>query len=171
MGTGNSEIYNGTYGSNNPKKSYPHDNRKANHDHVVSWAEQKASELSSTQRSKFNTATVAYDESTKKYYYGRNAGIEKDEHPKNLILFGDDKQQGLLPPQSLNAYKIGNCAEVDAINSALNDGAKLKNLHITTIHATKNSMGQSKPACENCTYSFKGKVKRNYTGWHKEEQH
>ena len=171
MGTGNSGNYFGTYGAraNNDKKTRTHNNRKANHEHVVSWAEKKASELTPTQRGKFNTATVAYDESTGKYYYGRNAGIEKDGHPKNPILFGDANNPGLLPSASLNGYKLGNCAEVDAVNSALNAGAKLENLHLTTIHTTKNAMGKAKPACQNCTYSFRGKVKRNYTGWHKEE--
>lgn len=137
--------------------------------HVKSWASKEATKLSSqskTQREKFNTATVVFDESTKKYYYGRNGGIKKNNSFKNPILFGDNKNPGLLPATSLNNYSLGNCSEVDAINNALNAGAKLSNLHITTIHTTKNNFGKNKRACENCTYSFKGKVKRNYTGWH-----
>ena len=104
------------------------------------------------------------------YYYGRNGGIEKNGSPKSPILFGDSTHDGILPKQSLNNYKIGNCAEVDAINNALNAGAKLENLHITTIHTTPGNMGEYKRACENCTQSFMGRVKRNYTGWHEEDK-
>ena len=125
--------------------------------------------VSKRQREKFNTASVAYDESTGKYYYGRNNGIEKNGTSKNSILFGDSTHDGILPKHSLNDYKIGNCAEVDAINIALNAGAKLENLHLTTIHTTSGSMGQKKPACQNCTYSFRGRIRRNYTGWYKED--
>ena len=126
--------------------------------------------ISKRQRAKFNTASAAYDESTGKYYYGRNGGILKNNTEKNPLLFGDSTHPGILPAQSFNQYTVGNCAEVDAINNALNDGAVIKNLHITTIHATPEQMGKPKKACENCTYSFKGKVKRNYTGWYKEDK-
>jgi len=171
MGTGSSKRYSGTYGSKSSHitKERPLNIKKSNLEHVVSWAKNKTDSLSPTQRAKFNTATVAYDESTGQYYYGRNAGIEKDNSTKNPMLFGDSNTPGLLPKESLNASKVGNCAEADAINNALNAGAKLEHLHITTIHTTKGSFGKSKPACQNCTYSFKGKIKRNYTGWYKKE--
>ncbi len=171
MSKPSSGLFAGTKGTKN-SRYHSKSQRVNNKEHVVSWAKRQATILekkSKTQREKFNTATVVYDESTGKYYYGRNGGIKKDNSPKNPILFGDGKKEGLLPKTSLNKYAVGNCAEVDAINKALNAGAKLSNLHVTTIHTTKNSMGKSKRACENCTHSFKGKVKRNYTGWHKEE--
>lgn len=104
---------------------------------VIEWAEDVAAHLTKTQREKFNTATVVFDET----------------------------HSGLLPPRSLNKYALGNCAEVDGINDALNDGAKLENLHIYTIHTTRGRMGEEKIACENCTYAFKGRIKRNNTGW------
>lgn len=140
--------------------------------HVVLWAQKKVEELetvSKRQREKFNTASVVFDESTGKYYYGRNKGIEKNGSIKNPILFGDNTHDGILPKHTLNDYVIGNCSEVDAINNALNAGAKLENLHLTTIHTTSGKMGQSKEACKNCTFSFKGRIKRNYTGWYKED--
>lgn len=146
--------------------------RVNNKTRVTSWAQKEADKLSAIsnrQREKFNTATVVYDESTGKYYYGRNKGIELNKSPKNPILFGDSTHEGLLPKKSLNGYKIGNCSEVDALNNALNSGANLKNLHVTTIHTTKSGMGRNKNACKNCTFSFKYKVKRNYTGWFKED--
>jgi len=169
MGTGISGRYSGTYGSHsNTKLRITSKLARQNLARVKSWAQSKAKELSKeskTQRDKFNTACVAYDETTDKYYYGRNGGIHKDGHEKNPVLFGDANHKGLLPQKSLNNYAVGNCAEVDAINNALNASAKLENLHITTIHATVNGMGKAKQACENCTVAFKGRVKENYTGW------
>ena len=109
-----------------------------------------------------NTATVVYDERTGKYYYGRNGAPFEDGYIKNPTLFS---KNGILPKESLNVYKVGNCAEVDAVNKALNDGAKLENLHMTTIHTTKYSFGKNKESCENCTAAFKNKIKQNYTGW------
>ena len=167
MGTNAGGNYSGTSGGSNAGKG-PYS--KAMHSRVSNWATRKAAELEKTskrQRDKFTTATVVYDESTGKYYYGMNKGIKKEGTKKNPDLFGDSTHKGLLPSKSLNQYELGNCSEVDAVNKALNSGAKLKNLHITTIHTTKNNMGNAKVACENCTYTFKGKVKHNNTGWTK----
>ncbi len=174
MSKPSSGLFSQTIGTKNKStvKNSP-DNATQNHRHVVLWAQKKAVELSSksmSQRRKFNTATVAYDEQTGNYYYGRNGGIDHSDEKRNPILFGDNKTEGILPQTSLNKYPVGNCSEVDAINKALNAGAELKNLHITTIHATPRDMGRSKPSCQNCTYSFRGQVKRNYTGWYKEEE-
>lgn len=162
-----SGLYSGTKGS----KQYGGSSRQLR-SHVTSWAKDtadKLSEVSNRQREKFNTATVVYDESTGKYYNGRNRGIEIDHSKKNPILFGDANHEGLLPKESLNHLSVGNCAEIHAVNKALNDGAKLENLKMYTIHATKNSFGKAKPACKNCTYTLKGRIKENYTGWEKEE--
>lgn len=166
MGSGEGGRYSGTTGAKAGKGPYA----RAMHSHVSNWASVKANELeekSKRQRDKFTTASVVYDESTGKYYYGMNRGIQLDNAEKNPILFGDNEHKGLLPQKSLNQYSVGNCAEVHAINKALNAGAKLENLHVTTIHTTKASMGDAKRACENCTYAFKGKIKHNNTGWYK----
>jgi len=172
MSKGTSGHFSGTKGSNVTNHSGV---GKGSSGHmkssVTSWAKEQADALSKTskrQREKFNTASVVYDEKTGKYYYGRNNGIEKDGSKKNPKLFGDSNHKGILPTKSLNQYEVGNCAEVDAINKALNAGAKLENLHITTIHTTKNNFGTNKHACQNCTHAFKGKVKKNNTGWHQE---
>ncbi len=135
---------------------------------VSAWAQTTAARLeakSKRQRDKFNTATVVYDESTGKYYNGRNHGIEIDHDRKNPVLFGDSTHKGLLPEKSLNHLAVGNCAEIHAVNKALNDGADLSNLRLYTIHTTKSSFGKSKPSCKNCTHTLKGRVKGNYTGW------
>lgn len=81
---------------------------------------------------------------------------------KNPLLFSEN---GIFLEKSLNNYPVGNCAEVDAINQALNSGAKLENITIYTIHTTKGHVGRRKEACENCTFAFKGKIKKNHTGW------
>ena len=132
---------------------------------VLHWVDTKLKELPSKTRRKINTVCVAYDETTDKYYYGYNGGYLKEGYIRNPKLFGDKDTSGLLPPKSLNDFPVGNCAEVDAVNHALNDGAELSHLRILTIHTTKKLFGVYKPACENCRYAFKGKIKANYSGW------
>ncbi|MBR4529311.1 MAG: hypothetical protein IKO80_03420 [Lachnospiraceae bacterium] len=166
MGTGAGGKYSGTSGARAGRGPYA----RAMHAKLLSWAGRKAYDLekvSNRQREKFNTASVVYDESTGKYYYGMNRGIKLEHEEKNPILFGDSTRKGILPQKSLNNYEVGNCAEVHAINRALNDNASLGNLHITTIHTTNSSMGEAKTACENCTHAFKGRIKHNNTGWKK----
>ena len=136
--------------------------------HLDNWARREVDNLSRVSKRKrrdFNTACIAYDVETGREYYGRNAGIEISGAPKNPLLFGSGEKLGLLPQASLNHLKVGNCAEVDAVNQALNAGASIGNLHIRTICADERRFGQDKPACLNCTHAFKGRVKGNYSGW------
>lgn len=171
MGSGVSGNYGGTYGSHKNSRISQECKATALNDRVSSWAQRTANKLaeqSKRQRDKFNTACVVIDSETGKRYYGRNNGI-KDGDVRNPVLFGDENHKGLLPSKSLNQYKVGNCAEVNAVNNVLNHGAKLENLYMTTIHTTKTSFGQLKPACKNCTYTFKGKVSENYAGWGEED--
>ncbi len=174
MSKANSGHFIGTIGQRKQAKESTKtkyaNNATKNHRNVVAWAEVIANGLTKKERRKFNTAAVVYDERTGKYYYGRNGGIMITNAEKNSKLFGDSKHIGILPNKSLNKYPLGNCAEVEAINNALNDNAHLEDLHITTIHSTKNKFGRSKRACQNCTVAFKGKIKRNYTGWYKKEE-
>lgn len=169
MSKGASGLFYGTLGSNpNPKFNndvYVAITKALMHLSVQAWARQKYSELTGKTKKNFNTACIAFDQKTGKYYYGRNAGYREEGYVRNPILFGDSTHKGILPKQSLNKYPIGNCAEVDAINHALNDGAELKNLHITTIHTSKKQFGEYKKSCENCTYAFHGRILNNYSGW------
>lgn len=158
MSKGSSGLFSGTKGSN-------HGIRVACHSHVMMWAESKRKELTGKAKKSFNTACVAYDDATGRYYYGRNGGYREDGYVKNPILFGDSTHKGLLPETSFNKYPVGNCAEVDAVNRALNAGADLSHLHILTIHTTQRQFGEVKPSCENCTYTFRGRVRENYSGW------
>ncbi|MCF0215809.1 MAG: hypothetical protein HUK21_04990 [Fibrobacteraceae bacterium] len=162
MGTSVSGLYNGTRGS---KNSPYHRSAKVMHEHVKNWAKdekERLGKISVRKQDKFNTASIVYDNESGKYFYGKNNGITQDGDNKNVLIFG---KNGLLPKESLNGYDLGNCAEVQAVNNALNAGAKLENLYIFTIHTTQKGFGQSKKACENCTFAFKGRIKKNHTGW------
>ncbi len=120
------------------------------HNAVIQWTKMEESLANSkNQLRKFNTATVAYDISTGNYYYGMNKGVQ---------LSGDDLNDSIktwLPEHTLNDYKLGNCAEVDAVNQALNSGAKIKNLYLYTIDTKKII---PKEMCENCVYTFMERV-------------
>lgn len=162
-----SGLFSGTAGA---KKYFSNTKalKNALHSEAKSWSSVKKDELSKTSKrkaDKFNTATIAYDTETGKVYHGMNNGIEINHSKKNSLIFGDKTKKGILPEKSLNKYDLGNCAEVDAINNALNHGAKLSHIAIYTIHTTKSQFGNTKEACENCTYAFKDKIKYNFTGW------
>lgn len=139
--------------------------KQAMADAVDDWAQSEAAKLeavSKSKRNEFNTASVVLDEESGAYFYGRNKGIELSGAPKSPELFGE---KGILPRESFNNYPLGNCAEVDAINNALNAGAKLQNLTMLTVYTYKRRFGVSKESCENCTYAFKDKIKHNHSGW------
>ncbi len=112
-----------------------------------------------------NTGSVVYDARTGEYFYGINKGIKLSSDGLN------DTLSNILPKESLNSYQSGNCAEVDAVNQALNNKANLNDLYIYTIDTTTDKMripsstfGKPKLACENCTYTFLGKVKDILSG-------
>ena len=120
------------------------------HDAVTQWARMEESLANfNRQLDKFNTATVVYDARTGNYYYGMNRGVQLSGDTLNLSL------ESWLPESSLNQYRLGNCAEVDAVNQALNSGANASDLYLYTIN-TKNNV--SKPMCENCIYTFGDRV-------------
>ena len=110
---------------------------------------QKSLATSKTQAAKFNTGTVVYDASTGQYYYGMNRGVQISGDTLNPTL------SKMLPEKSLNNYKLGNCAEVDAVNQALNNGANMKDLYMYTIDVNS---GAAKGMCGNCSYTFNGNV-------------
>ena len=172
MSKTNSGLFSGTKGSNCNKSSAKLSSeqiRAASLERIKDWAAKKRDELKGKAKKNFNTACVVYDDETGRFYYGRNGGFREKGYKKNPLLFGDSTHDGLLPKTSLNKYPVGNCAEVDAINHALNDGADISHLHITTIHTTKSQFGNYKKSCDNCKHSFKGKVKANYSGWKDED--
>lgn len=93
---------------------------------------------------------------------------------KSTILLGDKTHEGILPKVKLNRYPLSNCAEVDAINNALNAGAKLENLHMSTLDVSRKNIRShciiEKCDCKNCVAAFKGKIKKNNTGWENENK-
>jgi RHS repeat-associated protein len=134
---------------------------------IKEWSEYQKSfqDVSNRKKNGFNTATVVYDAKTGKYYYGMNKGVAYSGDTKNPILFGNGKESGLLPKESLNDYQIGNCAEVDAVNQALNDNSNISDLYMYTISTGKYDYGSLKTACKNCTKTFRGNIAKNYSGW------
>ena len=162
MGQDASGLFSGTRGSAN---SPYHRDAKVMQSRVKEWAigeKERLGKKSERQKDQFNTATIVYDNESGRYFYGRNGGVFQENDLRNPQIFGEN---GVLPPKSLNKYDLGNCAAVHAINKALNSGAKMENLFIFTIHTTPKSFGQPKPACQNCTHAFKGRIQKNHTGW------
>ncbi len=166
MGSSYSGKYGNTFGSKNEGTKTKNIGSKLTKD-VKAWATKKAESLSPKERKVFTTACVAIDTKTGDEYFGRNKGIFLEKQKKNPLLFGE---KGLLPKRSQNGFPLGNCAEVHAINKALNAGVKIEDIQIKVIRTTKNYFGNNIRSCQNCTYTFKGKIKRNYSGWYKEEK-
>jgi len=151
-------------GTSNPK--LPSDKELS--DSINEWSNmQKKLAPSKTKRNDFNTASLVYDARTGKYYYGMNKGMRISGDAQNPVLFGSKDKAGLLPKDSLNDYPLGNCAEVDGVNQALNDGAKIGDLYLYTTKTTPAEFGAAKVACQNCTFTFKGNVLDALTGWYK----
>lgn len=104
---------------------------------------------------RISVVSSAFDDATGMSYYGVNRGYFLSGEKLNPQL------AKLMPGVSLNDYPLGNCAEFQAINRALNAGAKLKNLHVYTMKITTK---MPFIACENCTFMFNGKVAGILTG-------
>lgn len=160
MSKADSHQFSGTKGERIAQGKIP-ENQK---NQVIAWAldviQRMGANVSKRKREKFNTACVAFDETTGQLYFGRNGGVDR---------FGPDLHpdiKNILPPENYAGFPTTwNCAETDAINIALHAGASLKNLHIYTISTSSRNFGSDKSSCANCTYMYKGRIKRNNTGW------
>lgn len=165
MAKGHSGLFSGTKGD----KIATGTNPVLQKEKAFEYAEKIYENGTKIEKKKINTVTVVYDEENDKYYYGMNGGVELHNSPKNAILFGDATHEGILPKSSLNDFPLGNCSEVDALNNALNAGAKLEHLHMTTLDVRRKNIRShniiGKCSCENCTATFKDKVKKNNTDW------
>ena len=173
MGSGTSGLYSNTYGARHAQIGKPLSSRYSERTmakEATNYIEQEHKKLDATvsknEHRKFNTACVVCDSATGAYYYGRNGGLtsEKTIHP---TLKGDDTHPRLLPKTSAYTYNVFNCAEIQAVNSALWHGAKLENLYMITMHAFKRGSNnyQIKSSCKNCTHTLKSKIRHNYSGW------
>ncbi len=115
-------------------------------DSLIEWVElEKKGMTSNRQLAKYRSATVAYDSESGMFYFGRNGTLRvgRDNINSTLSLH--------LPETSLCKYRLGNCSEVDAVNQALNNGAKASNLYLYTIDPHTYL---PKTMCENCFYTF-----------------
>lgn len=127
---------------------------------VTEWAKYQTKLLNNSMGTEscgngFNTATVAYDCRTGNYYYGMNQGMVLSGEAINPTL------QTWMPEQTLNKYPLGNCAEIDAINQALNAGACPQDIYMYTINTRTFA---PKPMCENCMYTLLNRVWCVYSG-------
>lgn len=160
MSKASSHQFSGTKGERIAQGKVPENQRKQ----VTAWAEDVVSRMGpnvkKSDRNRFNTACVAFDETTGELYYGRNGGIDRFGPKLHPSL------ERILPPKNLEKWpSTWNCAETDAINNALHAGASLQNLHIYTISVRPRNFGTDKASCKNCTHMYKGRIKKNNTGW------
>ncbi len=121
-------------------------------DAVSEWARYEQSLAPSNRKLRgFNTATVVYDAGKDSYYYGMNKGVKLSGGSLNSEL------ASWLPEKSLEGWKdVANCAEVDAVNQALNAGGNVNQLYLYTIDL--NNGFTPKEMCNNCVYTFSDRV-------------
>jgi hypothetical protein len=61
--------------------------------------------------------------------------------------------QNRMPNPSLEKWPVANCAEFNAVNNALNSGARIGNLNVGTVMV---KTGQAFPMCRNCQVTIFG---------------
>ena len=106
----------------------------------------RARELKTLPRDKRPTMTsTAVDVQSGRLYYGDSGGVLPTDI--NPVL----KNQ--MPTVSLEIWSVANCAEFKAVNNALNVGAKLENLVVTTVRVNTLTFV---PMCKNCQISIQG---------------
>ena len=107
--------------------------------------------LNSTPKSAMPRAiSAAYDKTTGQVYYGMS-GVLNENSVLNPLL------TELMPSINREKWPVMNCAECDALNNALNGGAKPENLQIHTIKINKgNGTVEDFNTCANCAVTTKG---------------
>jgi hypothetical protein len=93
--------------------------------------------------------SVIVDRKTGRVYEGISGGIKSlDEVHPGL--------RELLPEKSLEKWPVTNCAECDALNKALHDGAELGNLEMHTMKIDKKTgKATNFEKCNNCKITTK----------------
>ncbi len=108
-------------------------------------AEARAAELRQLSRRQQPRATsVAVDTKTGKVYHGDSGAPDQIINPT---------LQQRMPNPSLERWPVDNCAEFQAANAALKDGARMENL---VIHTVKVRDGLAFPRCQNCQVTTNG---------------
>jgi cytidine deaminase len=77
-------------------------------------------------------------------YPGISLGKVKAAQPTDI----SDVLKRALPEESLTDWQITNCAEFNAVNNALLNGAKLENLTVATVWTDTGAVA---PPCANCS--------------------
>ncbi|MDR6545178.1 hypothetical protein J2810_001220 [Chryseobacterium rhizosphaerae] len=108
----------------------------------------KAGDILSSSGKKPYVISAVIDSETGRVFYGTNRTI-KSMNEVNPTL------KSHLPKQSLEEWSTYNCAECDAFNSALNAGAKWKNLKDMHTMQFKNGKYIDFTRCQNCQQTFK----------------
>ncbi|REC80460.1 hypothetical protein DRF60_01755 [Chryseobacterium elymi] len=108
----------------------------------------KAGDILSSSGKKPYVISAVIDSETGRVFYGTNRTI-KSMNEVNPTL------KSHLPKQSLEEWSTYNCAECDAFNSALNAGAKWKNLKDMHTIQFKNGKYIDFTRCQNCQQTFK----------------
>lgn len=95
------------------------------------------------------TVTIIVDEATGKVYPGISGAVKSVEELEPAV-------RSLLPKESLEKWPVFQCADCDALNAAVKDGARLKDLHMYTvkIHKKEGTI-KAMERCSNCKVTTK----------------
>jgi hypothetical protein len=91
-------------------------------------------------------ASAAIDTATGNVYYGQSGSVPDLIHPDLASR---------LPSPSLEPWPPGNCAEFNACNAALLNGANFENLIYSTIRIGRGGL-EPFPSCANCQVILRG---------------
>jgi hypothetical protein len=132
-------------------------------DDVITWARNYRETITSiTQRKNFSKACVASyrkSDGTIETVFGRNGGILETQ--KSYPTISAEKKLGLHPdlakrlPENTQWPNPANCAECDAVNQALYNGAKWEEIQIHTIDVRPDGAMKDVIRCEECQDIFK----------------
>jgi RHS repeat-associated protein len=93
--------------------------------------------------------TAVLDKTTGRVYYGRSGVLKSIEELEPTL-------KEMIPKESLEKWIVTNCAECDALNSALKGGAKVEDLEMHTLKIDKKTGTVSDfERCQNCKVTTK----------------
>ena len=105
----------------------------------------RAKDLQKLPGNKPTMTSAAVDIKSGAIYYGDSGGVlPTNIHP---VLANQ------MPAVSSTNWAVANCAEFKAVNSALNAGAQIENLVVTTVRVRTLTLA---PMCANCQISLQG---------------